>query len=50
MIKQILILLNVDDWYGVSKEVDIAKGKYRAVRNWSEAKKQIKRYRYKYVE
>jgi hypothetical protein len=46
MIKQILELLAIDDWYGVSKEIDIAKGKYRAVRSWSEAKKQIKRHRH----
>ena len=43
MIKNIVDLLNLDDWYGVSENVDIAKGKYRAVRNWDEAKKQLKR-------
>ncbi len=43
MIKNIIDLLNLDDWYGVSENVDIAKGKYRAVRNWDEAKKQLKR-------
>jgi len=46
MIKQILELLNITDWYGVSENVDIAKGKYKAVSDWSEAKKQIKRYYY----
>jgi len=46
MIKQILELLNVTDWYGVSENIDIAKGKYKAVSDWSEAKKQIKRYYY----
>ena len=46
MIKQILELLNVTDWYGVSENIDIAKGKYKAVSNWSETKQQIKRYYY----
>ena len=46
MIKQILELLNITDWYGVSENIDIAKGKYKAVSDWSEAKKQIKRYYY----
>jgi len=46
MIKQILELLNASDWYGVSENIDIAKGKYRAVSNFSEAKQQIKRIYY----
>jgi len=46
MIKQIIELLSIDDWHGVSENVDIAKGKYKAVSNWSEAKKQIKRIYY----
>lgn len=46
MIKNIIDLLNLYDWYGVSENVDIAKGKYRAVRNWSESKKQLKRQYY----
>lgn len=46
MIKNIIDLLNASDWYGVSENVDIAKGKYRAVRNWDEAKKQLKRQYY----
>ena len=46
MIKNIIDLLNLYDWYGVSENVDIAKGKYRAVRNWDEAKKQLKRQYY----
>lgn len=44
MIKTIIDLLNKDDWYGVSENVDIAKGKYKAVSNMKEAKQQIKRY------
>jgi len=46
MIKNIIDLLNINDWYGVSENIDIAKGKYRAVRNWNELKKQLKRQYY----
>lgn len=46
MIKQILELLNASDWYGVSENIDIAKGKYKAVGNMEEARKQIKRVYY----
>tara|TARA_A100001391_G_C5084432_1_gene280741 strand:- start:14721 stop:14867 length:147 start_codon:yes stop_codon:yes gene_type:complete len=46
MIKNIIDLLNMNDWYGISENIDIAKGKYRAVRNWTEAKKQVKRKYY----
>ena len=46
MIKQILELLNAIDWYGISENVDIAKGKYKGVGNIKEAKEQIKRYYY----
>ena len=28
MIKEILQLLAIDDFYGVSEEIDVAKGKY----------------------
>ena len=46
MIKQILELLNASDWYGVSENIDIAKGKYKGVSNLNEAKEQVKRYYY----
>jgi len=46
MIKNIIELLEYNDWFGVSENIDIAKGKYKAVSNWSEAKKQIKRTYY----
>lgn len=46
MIKNIIELLESNDWFGVSENIDIAKGKYKAVSNWSEAKKQIKRTYY----
>lgn len=38
-----LELLNADDWYGYSEEIDIAKGKYALVRDYSELKQSIKR-------
>lgn len=46
MIKTILELLAMDDWYGVSEEVDIAKGKYKACSNFADVKKTIKRNYY----
>jgi len=46
MIKNIIDLLNLNDWYGQSENINIAKGKYRAVRNWDDVKKQIKRQYY----
>jgi len=46
MVKQIIELLNIDDWYGVSEEVDIAKGKYKAIGTVEDMKKQLKRYYY----
>lgn len=29
-------LLQADDWKGVSKNIDIAKGKYKIPKNWTE--------------
>lgn len=46
MIKQIIELLNIDDWYGISEEVDIAKGKYKAIGTMIEMKKKAKRFYY----
>lgn len=46
MIKDILDLLNTNDWYGVSEDVDIAKGKYKAVGNFAEVKQLLKRNYY----
>lgn len=46
MIKDILDLLNSSDWYGVSEDVDIAKGKYKAVKNMAEVKQSLKRSYY----
>ena len=46
MIKQIIELLNSNDWYGVSENIDIAKGKYKAVKDLAELKKTLKRTYY----
>jgi hypothetical protein len=46
MIKQILELLAIDNWYGVSENIDIAKGKYKACGNMEDVKEQLKRVRY----
>jgi hypothetical protein len=43
MIKDILQLLTMDDYYGVSEQVDIAKGKYELVDSIKEGYKQGKR-------
>lgn len=46
MIKDILDLLNASQWYGVSENVEIAKGKYSAVKDLKQMKEQLKRLRY----
>jgi hypothetical protein len=46
MIKNIIDLLNASDWYGESELIEIAKGKYSAVRNYKEMKEQLKRLKY----
>lgn len=46
MLKQIIELLNADDWYGVSENIDIAKGKYKGVKDINELKKTVKRAYY----
>lgn len=43
MIEQLLELLAQEDWYGVSKNIDIAKGKYKMPKNLKEKKEQVKR-------
>lgn len=43
MIKNIIELLTLSDYYGVSKNVDTAKGFYAIPTNWSSAKQLIKR-------
>ena len=46
MIKTINELLNADGWYGHSKEIDIAKGKYALVSNLKGVRESVKRNRY----
>jgi hypothetical protein len=41
MIKNILDLLQFDNFYGVSKRVDIAKGYYQIPKSFSDGKKQL---------
>ena len=41
--KELLDLLHSQDFIGVSKTVDIAKGKYESVTTWRDAYKKIKR-------
>lgn len=46
MIKDILDLLNANDWYGVSEDIDIAKGKYKAVKDMAGVRESLKRRYY----
>lgn len=46
MIKNILDLLNASNWYGAGKNVEIAKGKCLAVKDFKQMKEQLKRLRY----
>lgn len=43
MIKNIIDLLNLADYYGVDKNIDIAKGYYQIPFTFKAAKKQLKR-------
>jgi hypothetical protein len=43
MIKDIIDLLAMDNHYGISKQVDIAKGRYKIAYNWRDGKQLIKR-------
>lgn len=43
MIKNIIELLNTNNFYGVSENVDIAKGKYQIPVTWKDTWKNIKR-------
>lgn len=44
MMKNILYLLNSNDFYTVSEDVDIAKGKYALPYSWKDAFSKIKRH------
>jgi hypothetical protein len=47
MIKNIIDLLNSDDWYVGDEDIDIAKGKYEAPKSFKELRTSIKRNTYK---
>lgn len=46
MISNLINLLNIDKFYGVSKNVDIAKGKYEIPYTWKQGWEKIKRIWY----
>jgi len=46
MISQVLNILASNEFYGVSDNVEIAKGKYELVHSWKDAWYKIKRYYY----
>lgn len=48
MLKHILDLLKLDDYYGVSPYIDIAKGKYESPSNLKEAINKRKRFNKEY--
>lgn len=43
MIQNLIDLLNTSEFYGVSENIDIAKGKYKLPITWSDTFKNIKR-------
>ena len=43
MIKVVIDLLSISDFYGESKDIDIAKGKYKYPQTINEAKQLLKR-------
>ena len=45
MIDKILELLSLEDYKGVSDNIDFAKGKYKIPRTFKERKKQYKRFK-----
>lgn len=45
MIKYILDLLMIADYYDISENIEIAKGKYSLPSNFGEVSKQVKRIR-----
>ncbi len=43
MIDKLLELLAQDNWYGASRNIDIAKGKYKIPKTLKEKREQVKR-------
>ena len=50
MIKDVIDLLNTNDWLIDDDDIDFAKGKYYAPSNWKELKQSVKRNSYKVRE
>lgn len=46
MISQLIDLLNLDDYYGESKTIDVAKGRYEYPTTWKSTGKLLKRMWY----
>jgi hypothetical protein len=46
MIAETIKLLQSNTWYGCGDNIEIAKGKFAIVKNWKQAKEQIKRYKF----
>lgn len=46
MIKNIIKLLNIDEFYGISETIEIAKGKYKTPLSFKEGFRQLKRKRH----
>ena len=46
MIKNIIDLLVINEYYGVTRSIDTAKGKYKIPYTWKQAGKQLKRIWY----
>jgi hypothetical protein len=44
MIKNVIDLLSTNDFYGVSENLDIAKGKYALPNGWKDAFSKVKRH------
>ena len=45
MINNLIDLLNANDFYGISENIEIAKGKNELPNGWSDVFKKIKRHR-----
>jgi hypothetical protein len=43
MINLTLKLLEVSEWYGISENIEIAKGKNKLPQDWNDTKKRFKR-------
>jgi len=46
MIKNVIDLLALDEYYGVSEDIEIAKGKYEYITSWKAVWRKLKRYYY----